>query len=64
MLVENIVYGLLIENHRLRLRFLGALNALYLRSVCLPIVAFHVLRCHPLICMLLKVHLIVDSSPT
>lgn len=38
--------------------------ALYLRSVCVAIIAFHGLRCHPLTCMLLKLRLSVDSTPT
>jgi len=39
-------------------------HALYMRSVCLVITAFYGLRCHPLTCMLLKLRLSVDSSPT
>lgn len=33
------------------------------RSVFMFNNALHVLRCHPLTCMLLKVRLIVDSNP-
>jgi hypothetical protein len=39
-------------------------SALYLRSVCLISVAFCGLRCHPLACIVLKLRLSVDSSPT
>jgi len=38
--------------------------ALCLRSVCLLKAAFRGLRCHPPTCMLLKLRLSVDSSPT
>jgi len=38
--------------------------ALYLRSVYLITTAFHGLRCHPLTCVLLKIRLTVDSSPS
>ena len=37
---------------------------LYLRSVCWIKTAFHGLRCHPLACIVLKLRLSVDSSPT
>jgi hypothetical protein len=37
--------------------------ALYLRSVCVPCIAFRGLRCHPLTCISLKLLLSVDSSP-
>ena len=40
----------------------GSENALHLRSVYRITTAFHGLRCHPLTCMLLKIHLTVDSS--
>jgi hypothetical protein len=39
-------------------------SALYLRSVCVTNTALHGLKCHPLICMLLKLRLKVDSTPT
>jgi hypothetical protein len=38
--------------------------ALYLRSVCVAIIAFRGLRCHLLTCMSLKLRLSVDSTPT
>jgi len=38
--------------------------ALYLRSICMPSIAFRGLRCHPLTCIMLKLRLSVDSSPT
>ena len=42
----------------------SAKGALYLRSVCWISTAFHGLGCHPLTCILLKIRLNVDSSPT
>jgi hypothetical protein len=42
----------------------GSENALQMRSVYRITAAFHGLRCHPLTCMLLKIRLTDDSSPT
>jgi len=42
----------------------GRNYALRLRSVCGVTTAFHGFMCHPPTCMLLKLRLIVDSSPT
>jgi hypothetical protein len=41
-----------------------AVPALYLRSVRWITTVFHGLRCHPLTCMLLKIHLTADSIPS
>ena len=46
------------------LQHYGCESALYLRFVCPITAALRGLRCHPLTCMLLKVRLSVDSSPT
>jgi hypothetical protein len=40
------------------------LSALHLRSVCVPVVAFHSLRCHPWPCMSLKLRFVMDSIPS
>jgi hypothetical protein len=39
-------------------------HALYPRSVCWITIAFCGLRCHPLACIVLKLRLSVDSTPT
>jgi hypothetical protein len=50
------------EAHRTS-AFGGVEPALYLRCVCWINTAFHGHRCHPLTCMLLKIHLTDNSNP-